>query len=58
MSYFYAVIFAFFYFLPAINAFYRKHPQAVPIAIVNVFLGWTLIGWVIALAWSYGRSAK
>jgi len=30
----------------------RNHPQKNPILIVNIFLGWTLIGWVAALAWS------
>lgn len=40
------------YFLPMIIALIRKHKQTNPIVIVNIFLGWTLIGWVVALAWS------
>ena len=40
------------YFLPAIFASYRDHHQANAIAILNLFLGWTFIGWVIALVWS------
>lgn len=40
------------YFLPAIVASYRDHHQANAIAILNLFLGWTFIGWVIALVWS------
>jgi hypothetical protein len=31
----------------------RSHPNAAPIAIVTLFLGWTLVGYVIALAWSF-----
>jgi len=33
----------FFYFLPSVIAQKRKHPQAVPIKIINTFFGWTLI---------------
>ena len=40
------------YFLPSIIAARRYHPNGAPIYVVNLFLGWTLIGWVIALAWS------
>jgi len=41
------------YFAPTINAVQRGHPNTAPIAVVNLFFGWTLIGWVIVLAWSY-----
>ena len=41
------------YLLPTLIALERKHEQAAPIAIVNIFLGWTLVGWVVALAWSF-----
>jgi hypothetical protein len=40
------------YFLPAIIAFGRQHQHRVPILLTNLFLGWTLIGWVAALVWS------
>ena len=38
------------YFIPTIVAFARKVPNTVSIAVVNVFLGWTMVGWVVALA--------
>lgn len=41
------------YFLPAFIARFRGHPSINSITIVNLFLGWSLIGWVIALAWSF-----
>jgi hypothetical protein len=41
------------YFLPAILADKRGHSRLVPIFILNFFLGWTLVGWVIALMWVY-----
>lgn len=40
------------YFLPTILANKRKHRQHDPISIINLFLGWTVIGWVICLAWA------
>lgn len=40
------------YLLPWIIAASRSHPQVAPIFIINLFLGWTLIGWVLTLAWS------
>ncbi len=44
-----------FYFLPTIFAFIRKHRQKVPILLLNFFLGWTLIGWVICIVWAFTR---
>ena len=41
------------YFAPTIIAVRRKAPHAGPlIVVVNVFLGWTLLGWVIAFAFA------
>ncbi|HYJ44069.1 MAG TPA: superinfection immunity protein [Xanthobacteraceae bacterium] len=40
------------YFLPTIVALDRRHQQRWPIVILNALLGWTLIGWIVALAWS------
>ena len=40
------------YFLPAIVAAKRGHRQSTAILILNLFLGWTLIGWVAALVWA------
>jgi hypothetical protein len=40
------------YFLPTIIAFARRHRNTLAIFLVNCFLGWTFIGWVIALVWA------
>lgn len=40
------------YFLPAIVAFARSKRDAGTILLLNFFLGWTMIGWVIALVWA------
>lgn len=38
------------YLLPAIVAEVRKVPNRGSVFIVNFFLGWTIIGWIVALA--------
>jgi hypothetical protein len=38
------------YFLPSIVALARGVKNSGSVVIVNIFLGWTLIGWVVALA--------
>ena len=40
------------YFLPAIVASNRKHLSAGAIFVFNLLLGWTFLGWVLALVWS------
>ncbi len=39
------------YFFPSIVAIINKKKNASAIFILNFFLGWTFIGWVIALVW-------
>ena len=41
-----------FYFLPSLIARHRQHRNGNAIILLNLFLGWTLIGWVIAICWS------
>lgn len=40
------------YFLPTVIAFARGHHQKVAISLLNLLLGWSVIGWVGALVWS------
>jgi hypothetical protein len=46
------------YFLPYINALSRKHRSAGAILVINLFLGWTVLGWIIALAWSCNSNVR
>ena len=41
-----------FYFIPSIVAFSRKCPSSLSILALNLFFGWTLVGWVASLVWS------
>lgn len=40
------------YFLPYLIAVKHKHHQKLAIDWLNLLLGWTVLGWVIALIWS------
>ena len=40
------------YFLPSFIAFSRAHKDRFMIFLINIFLGWTFLGWVWALIWS------
>lgn len=44
------------YFLPAFIAMCRGHRNAVAIFALNVFAGWTFVGWLIALVWAFSAS--
>jgi hypothetical protein len=41
-----------FYFLPSIIAGARSKRDLASIFVLNLLLGWTAIGWVIALIWA------
>ena len=47
-----------FYLLPSFVATGRKNPRAGQIFALNVFLGWTFIGWVVALIWAIGKDKR
>jgi transposase len=44
-----AALFAW-YWAPTATAYRRHAPNAEPILMINLFLGWTLVGWVVAMA--------
>ena len=41
-----------FYFLPAIIADIRGTEHQTAICLINLFLGWTVLGWIAALIWA------
>ena len=52
-----AVIFLAFislaiYFIPIIIAFIRKHNNFFAICLLNIFTGWTFLGWLASLLWA------
>ncbi|MDK2744303.1 MAG: superinfection immunity protein [Nitrospira sp.] len=51
----YALGKAFLYSLPSFIALGRGHRNCIAIVVVNLALGWTVIGWGVALVWSLKR---
>ena len=47
-----SLFFLCLYFLPTIIAAARKKTNLMAIFLVNLFLGWSVIGWVVALVWA------
>lgn len=47
-----------FYLLPWAIAATRNRPNVASVALVNILLGWTLIGWVAALVMACGRNPE
>lgn len=45
------------YFLPTLLAAFRRRRNAVAIFALNLFLGWSIAGWVIALVWALSSEA-
>lgn len=43
-------VLALLYMLPFLVAAVRGHHQVGSIAVINFLLGWTFLGWVVALA--------
>ena len=39
-------------FIPSVVAFFRAHRSKVAILTLNILLGWSGIGWVVALVWA------
>ena len=47
-----AVALVGFYILPSIIAFCREHDRTSSIVVLNLLIGWTVFGWILALAWA------
>jgi hypothetical protein len=44
------------YFLPSLVGHKRQNANAI--FILNLFLGWTLLGWIVALVWAVTNEQK
>lgn len=47
-----ALLLLIMYFLPTIVANKRKHKNVTAIFCLNLFAGWTFLGWVGSLVWA------
>lgn len=49
--------FLLIYFAPSLLAYYTESPELSKIVTINLFSGWTFVGWVVA--WLYaGHTSK
>lgn len=52
------ILFLIPYFLPSIIALFRSKSNTTAIVMLNLFLGWTFIGWVVALIWAVTKDRE
>jgi len=45
------------YFLPTIVAGWHRHHNSSAICALNLLLGWTFLGWVVALVWAFTEAS-
>jgi hypothetical protein len=60
LAFFFFPFFGFWfvmYFLPSIIALARGKRDLVAIILLNLFLGWSMIGWIVALVWAAKQDA-
>jgi hypothetical protein len=46
------------YFAPSFVAAYRNSANRIGVFFLNLFLGWTIIGWIAALLWAFTSPSK
>ena len=46
------VVIIFIYLIPSFIAYGREHHNKGAILLLNLFLGWSALGWFVALIWS------
>jgi hypothetical protein len=46
------------YFLPSIVALIRKKNNTGAILVLNFFLGWTFIGWIVSMVWALSSDPR
>ena len=57
-GFFLSLLLILLYLLPTLLAFDRRHGRRLAIAVLNVLLGWTMLGWVGVLAWSLTQNHR
>lgn len=52
------ILILFFYFLPSIFALIRRTNRIGGILALNLLLGWTFLGWGVAVVWAFGGDRR
>jgi hypothetical protein len=58
LGFFFLILIFVAYFLPTFVAAGRHTTNAGGVFVINLFLGWTVLGWIIALAMAAGGTTK
>ena len=46
------------YFSPSFVAFQKDHSKSMKIFLVNLFLGWTILPWIVCVIWANSRDGE
>jgi len=46
------------YFLPTMIAYIRGRHNKITIMVLNLCIGWSVIGWIVSLVWALGPSQR
>jgi hypothetical protein len=49
---------AVLYFLPTVVAVRRRHVSKLGIFLINLFFGWTFVGWLAAMLWAVNADVR
>jgi len=52
----FVIIVGILYFLPSLIGLHKRHSLAI--FLTNFFLGWTIVGWFVALLWAVGAAPR
>lgn len=52
----FSIVWLALYFVPSIVAIFKKMHNTGPVIVINLLLGWTFIGWIVALAMSVSQN--
>lgn len=54
----YLAVLLVLYLIPSVIAYRRWHRNFKPIFVLNIFLGWTFLGWLVCLVWSLSSNTQ
>ncbi|MES3437180.1 superinfection immunity protein [Citrobacter freundii] len=57
-GYAYLAVLLVLYLIPSVIAYRRWHKNFKPIFVLNIFLGWTFLGWLVCLVWSLSSNTQ
>ncbi len=52
------IVFILIYFFPSVIAFSKSKSNTAAIFVLNLFLGWSFIGWIVALVWAVSKDKE